>query len=99
MRTVGVPEGTKKVKSDQVLKHKITKTDSPLPDPRNVNGNGIVLARTSQITKLWRVIYWIRYGTSCIILFRSKQDFDLWISNSSCSDKKRASIVLRRIDF
>jgi len=99
MRTIGVPEGTKKVKSDQVLKHKITKTDSPLPDPRNVNGNGIVLARTSQITKLWRAIYWIRYGTSCIILFRSKQDFDLWISNSSCSDKKRASVVLRRIDF
>jgi hypothetical protein len=99
MRTIGVPIGAKKVKSDQVLKHKITQIDSPLPDPRNINGNGFVLARTSQITKLWRAIYWIRYGTSCIILFRSKQDFDRWISNPSCSEKKRASMVLRRIDF
>lgn len=102
IRDIGAPVETKKVATGKVLNYQNTNVGSPLPDPQKISSNGFILARTtwhSQITKQWRAIYWIRYSTSCIMLFRSKQDFDQWISNPLFSKKKRASMALRRIDF
>ena len=78
------------------------KSVSPLPNPCKLGESGYALARISrynQVSKLWRAIYWIRYGTSCVLIFRSKSDFDKWFSNTSYTEKKRASIVLQKIDF
>jgi hypothetical protein len=75
---------------------------SPLPDFELVMHSGYVLARISFRTiliKKWKQSFWIIYGDSQLMFFRSSADFEDWISNPYLSQAQRDFLVKLKIDF
>lgn len=75
---------------------------SPLPDFDQVSHSGYVLARISFRTiliKKWKQSFWVMYGSTKVLFFRSSADFEDWISNPYLSQAQRDFLVKLRIDF
>jgi hypothetical protein len=75
---------------------------SPLPDFDLVTHSGYILARISFRTiliKKWKQIYWVTYGASKVLFFRSSADFEDWVSNPYLSGAQREFLVKLKIDF
>lgn len=75
---------------------------SPLPDFDLVSHSGYVLARISFRTiliKKWKQTFWIMYGSSQVLFFRSSADFEDWVSNPYLSQGQRDFLVKLKIDF
>jgi hypothetical protein len=75
---------------------------SPLPRPSLVLHAGYVLARISFRTVLlrkWKQTFWIQYGPTQLLFFRSYADFGDWLNNPYHSAKAREYLVKLRVDF
>ena len=75
---------------------------SPLPDPALVRHCGRVLSRISLravIMKRWKPTFWIQYGPSRVLFFRSFDDYDDWLNNPYHTTRARESLVKLRVDF
>jgi len=74
---------------------------SPLPF-LPVHASGYILCRISFRTllfKKWKQCYWILYGTSKLLIFRSKEDADDWRFNPYHTKTERDFLVRLCIDF
>jgi hypothetical protein len=63
---------------------------------------GYVLARISFRTVLlrkWKQTFWIQYGPTQLLFFRSYSDFGDWLNNPYHSAKAREYLVKLRVDF
>lgn len=75
---------------------------SPLPNFSRVTHSGQVSARLSPkslILKKWRRVFWVTYGETTVLVFRSRADFDEWASNPYMSAGEREAIVKLRVEF
>lgn len=75
---------------------------SPLPKYELVYHAGYVLSRISFRTVLmrkWKQSFWIQYGPTSILFFRSFADYDDWLNNPYHTMKAREFLVKLRIDF
>jgi hypothetical protein len=75
---------------------------SPLPKYELVYHAGYVLSRISFRTVLmrkWKQSFWIQYGPTSILFFRSYTDYDDWLNNPYHTLKAREFLVKLRIDF
>lgn len=63
---------------------------------------GFILSRISLRTifmKVWKQTYWMQYGPTVLLLFRSKEDGDDWLTNPYHTLKERNFLVKLKIDF
>lgn len=75
---------------------------SPLPNWELITHSGYVLSRISFRTiliKKWKQTFWVSYGTSMILFFRSKADFEDWVSNPYLTTAEREFLVKLTVDF
>lgn len=75
---------------------------SALPKYELVYHAGYVLSRISFRTVLmrkWKQSFWIQYGPTSILFFRSFTDYDDWLNNPYHTMKAREFLVKLRIDF
>lgn len=73
-----------------------------LPDFEKVTHSGYTLARISFrsiVIKKWKQIYWVTYGTSKILIFRSHADFEDWVANPYLTKNQRDFLVKLEVDF
>lgn len=73
-----------------------------MPSFDMVTHSGHAMARTSLkslVMKKWRPIFWISYGDSRIFVFRSKTDFEEWVTNPHLSAVERDALVKIDVDF
>jgi hypothetical protein len=73
-----------------------------LPPFDLVQHSGECLARLSLksiIIKKWRPTFWISFGDSQLLFFRSKNDFEEWISNPYLKEEQRTKLIKFSIDF
>jgi len=83
------------------LSHNAPPGSSPLPDFDLVTHSGYSLARISFRTiliKKWKQIFWVSYGDSKVLIFRSSADFEDWISNPYLTKAQRDFLVKLEID-
>jgi len=79
-----------------------SKKTSTLPSFDKVNHSGYMLARTSLkslVMKQWKTVFWITYGDHEVLIFRSKIDFEEWVTNPYLTKLQRGAIVKLHIDF
>eukprot|EP00554_Chaetoceros_debilis_P007867 CAMPEP_0194078278 /NCGR_PEP_ID=MMETSP0149-20130528/4708_1 /TAXON_ID=122233 /ORGANISM="Chaetoceros debilis, Strain MM31A-1" /LENGTH=536 /DNA_ID=CAMNT_0038759511 /DNA_START=95 /DNA_END=1705 /DNA_ORIENTATION=- len=77
-------------------------TAAPLPDFDLVTHSGYSLARISFRTiliKKWKQVFWVTYGASKVLFFRSSTDFEDWVSNPYLSQVQRDFLVKLQVDF
>ncbi len=75
---------------------------STLPSFGLVKHSGEAMGRfsmKSMIMKKWKHIFWIAYGDNQILIFRSKMDFEEWISNPYLTKSERDKLVKVSFDF
>jgi len=73
-----------------------------MPSFDMVKHSGNAMARISLkslVMKKWKPIFWICYGDSRIVVFRSKNDFMEWATNPLLSDEDREALVKLDVDF
>merc|ERR1719491_2221503 len=73
-----------------------------LPDFEKVTHSGYALARISFrsiVIKKWKQIFWVTYGTSKILIFRSNADFEDWMANPYLTKNQRDFLVKLEVDF
>lgn len=96
------PEFPKGIEKARIIAKTAPSNASPLPDPKLIAHSGRILARVSVrsiIMKKWKECFWITYGKSKVMLFRSKSDFDEWISNPYLTHRQRMFLVKLSIEF
>jgi len=75
---------------------------SPLPRPALVLHSGYVLSRISFRTVLlrkWKQTFWIQYGPTQLLFFRSFADYEDWLNNPYHSQRARDYLIKLRVDF
>ena len=75
---------------------------SPLPLPSLVRHSGYVLSRISFRTILlrkWKQTFWIQYGPTQLLFFRTHADYQDWLNNPYHSQQARDFLVKLRVDF
>merc|ERR1740124_921998 len=69
---------------------------SALPSYSQITHSGHVSARLSPkslIMKKWKRVFWVTYGETTVLVFRSRADFEEWVSNPYMSGKERKGLV------
>ena len=96
----------KRPSSIEVTKSRIfgheKEAQSTLPAFHEIKHSGKLSARFSLksiLIKKWRSTFWITYGNSRILFFRSKEDFDEWAVNPYLSKQDRDKLVKLAVDF
>jgi len=75
---------------------------STLPSFDQVKHSGNLMSRfsmKSMVTKKWKYAFWIAYGNNQILFFRSRADFEEWVSNPFLTKEARDALVKLDIDF
>ena len=96
------PQSLEVAKSQYFHQHGAKEVRSTLPSFGSVTHAGNCMARfslKSMLIKKWRQTYWISYGYNQILFYRSKNDFDEWISNPYLSKEERDKLVKLKVDF
>lgn len=78
------------------------KMSSPLPNPNLVVHAGYVLSRISFRTVLmrkWKQTFWVQYGPTQLLFFRSYADYQDWLNNPYHTLKAREFLIKLRVDF
>jgi len=86
----------------QYLNTKVQEVASTLPDYSDVKHSGELLARfslKSMLIKKWRPTFWIAFGKHQILFFRSRSDFEEWVSNPFLRMDDRNALVKLTVDF
>ncbi len=77
-------------------------TKSTLPSFESIRHSGECMARfsmKSMIIKKWRPSFWITYGDHQVLFFRSRVDFEEWVSNPYLTKDNRDALVKLSVDF
>ena len=80
----------------------VVQSTSLLPSFDLIKHSGQCMGRFSMkamVTKKWKQAFWIAYGTNQLVFFRSKTDFEEWVSNPFLSKKDRDALVKLHVDF
>ena len=96
------PKVPKHLENSRILAKDAPSNASTLPTWESITHSGLILARISarsKIMKKWKECFWITYGDSKVLLFRSKSDFDEWVSNPYLTQRQRNSLIKSSIDF
>ena len=75
---------------------------SPLPDAKPILARGTIFTRSSLrslVMKKWHSSFWVRYGPTSLLVFRSRDDFDDWLNNPYHSQRQREYLVKAKLDF
>lgn len=75
---------------------------SPLPQHSLVLHSGYVLSRISFRTVLlrkWKQTFWIQYGPTQLLFFRTFADYEDWLNNPYHTQKAREYLIKLRVDF
>jgi hypothetical protein len=75
---------------------------STLPSFGSVKHSGDCLARfslKSMMIKKWKPTFWIAFGNHQILFFRSRSDFEEWVSNPFLKKEERDQLVKLSVDF
>lgn len=75
---------------------------SPIPRWELVHHSGYVLSRISFRTVLmrkWKQTFWIQYGPTQLLFFRTFSDYEDWLNNPYHTQKAREFLVKLRVDF
>ena len=75
---------------------------SPLPRYDLVHHSGYVLSRISFRTVLlrkWKQTFWIQYGPTQLLFFRTYADYVDWLNNPYHTTKAREFLIKLRVDF
>jgi len=75
---------------------------SSLPDYESITHAGYILSRISFRTilmKKWKQCFWITYGQSSILFFRSHSDFDDWLTNPYLTKNQRNFLIKLKLDL
>lgn len=86
----------------QYLNTKVKEVASTLPDYSDVKHSGELLARfslKSMLIKKWRPTFWIAFGKHQLLFFRSRSDFEEWVSNPFLRAEDRNALVKLNVDF
>jgi len=73
-----------------------------LPNYSMMSHSGLILARLSTLSlvqKRWKPIFWISYGSSKLLFFRCKEDYNEWMTNTLISAEERQDLVKMKVDF
>jgi hypothetical protein len=92
------PKSLQLVKSDPIF----AVASSKLPEFDMIKHSGDCLARfslKSMVIKKWRPTFWISYGPHQLLFFRSKSDFEEWVSNPILKKEERDKLVKLNVDF
>lgn len=84
------------------LAHSAPAGSSILPDYDLVTHSGYALARISFRTiliKKWKQVFWVTYGQTKLLVFRSSADFEDWVSNPYLNTAQREFLVKLNIDL
>merc|ERR1712154_124977 len=84
------------------LAHGAPAGSSILPDYNLVTHSGYALARISFRTiliKKWKQVFWVTYGQTKLLVFRSSADFEDWVSNPYLNTAQREFLVKLNIDL
>ncbi len=90
------------VVQNRFLAHTPREVAATLPVFERIKHSGEVMARfsvKSMMMKKWKPIFWITYGNNQMLFFRSKSDFDEWVSNPFLENDDRDKLVKLRIDY
>lgn len=90
------------LENSRILAKEEASNASALPEWKFITHSGLILARISarsKIMKKWKECFWITYGDSKVLLFRSKSDFVEWVSNPYLTRRQRNSLMKSSIDF
>lgn len=88
--------------AEYLARNSASAMSSPLPRTELVHHAGYVLARISFRTVLlrkWKQTFWIQYGPTQILFFRSFNDYEDWLNNPYHTQKAREYLVKLRVDF
>lgn len=88
--------------SEYLAEHSAPALSSPLPRPELVHHAGYVLSRISFRTVLmrkWKQTFWIQYGPTQLLFFRTFADYEDWLNNPYHTLKAREFLVKLRVDF
>lgn len=75
---------------------------APLPDASLIHMTAPILTRTSLrslVMKKWNPSYWMHYGPTGLLIFRSKEHMDDWRYNPYHGKKQRDFLVKLHVDF
>lgn len=75
---------------------------SPLPKAELVRKKGFVLGRISFRTivmKKWKQCFWVQYGPHTMLWFRSRTDFDDWLTNPYHNQSERNFLIKLAVNF
>jgi len=75
---------------------------SQLPSYNAITHSGTVMARISLkslILRQWKQIFWITYGLHKILFFRTKSDFEEWLTNPYLNKEERGNLIKAGIDL
>jgi hypothetical protein len=73
-----------------------------LPSFEKVMHSGKILARISiksLITRCWKEVFWIIYGSCQLIFFRCMRDYEDWLLNPCISNEERNHLIKLKIDL
>ncbi len=96
-----LPKSLEVVKN-RFLPHTPREVAASLPVFDRIKHSGEVMARfsvKSMMMKKWKPVFWITYGNNEMLFFRSKSDFDEWVSNPFLENDDRNKLVKLRVDF
>lgn len=73
-----------------------------LPKYERIMHSGSILARISiksLVTKTWKEVFWIIYGSTRLIFFRTKRDYEEWAFNPVLNADERNLLIKLKIDL
>lgn len=88
--------------AEYLSQNSASRLSSPLPRQELVHHSGYVLARISFRTVLmrkWKQTFWIQYGPTQLLFFRTFSDYEDWLNNPYHTQKAREFLVKLRVDF
>ena len=97
-----IPSSSSSSSKHNQLKTSSSLSLSPLPRLELIHIMGPIMTRTSLRTlvmKKWNTSYWMQYGPSTIIVFRSREHLDDWMYNPYHNMKQRDYLVKLHVNF
>lgn len=76
--------------------------EKKLPFYEKIKHSGTCLSRLSLMSLMirrWKPTFWIAYGDSSLLFFRSQKHFDDWLTNKYLSKKERTALVKLHVNF
>lgn len=86
----------------RIAAENVGRMKSTQPTFQLVKHSGSLLARLSmksKIIKKWKQCFWIIYGSSQLMVFRNKEDFEEWMFNPFITLEERYALVKHGVDM